>query len=81
MTLSSLARMSAKRSILSATAVSCCCEALLAIRRFGVPTICSNFITIVVNRESCIGCGKCEKICPVDAIEIIGEGAEEGRGR
>lgn len=55
---------------------SCCCEALLAIRRFGVAqTICSNFIT-KVDRESCIGCGKCEKICPVDAIEITGEGAK-----
>ena len=53
---------------------SCCCEALLAIRRFGVAqTICSNFIT-KVDRGSCIGCGKCEKICPVDAIEIIREG-------
>ena len=53
---------------------SCCCEALLAIRRFGVAqTICSNFIT-KADKESCIGCGKCEKICPVDAIEIIREG-------
>ena len=54
---------------------SCCCEALLAIRRFGVAqTICSNFIT-KVDRESCTGCGKCQKICPVDAIEIAGEGS------
>lgn len=55
---------------------SCCCEALLAIRRFGVAqTICSNFIT-KIDRESCTGCGKCQKICPVDAIEIAGEGSE-----
>ena len=53
---------------------SCCCEALLAIKRFGVAqTICSNFIT-KTDEENCIGCGKCEKICPVDAIDMTGDG-------
>ena len=52
---------------------SCCCEALLAIKRFGVAqTICSNFIS-AIETEKCVGCGKCRKICPVDAIGMTEE--------
>ena len=52
---------------------SCCCEALLAIKRFGVAqTICSNFIS-AIETEKCVGCGKCRKLCPVDAIGMTEE--------
>ena len=52
---------------------SCCCEALLAIKRFGVAqTICSNFIS-AIETGKCVGCGKCRKICPVDAIGMTEE--------
>lgn len=48
----------------------CCCEALGAIKRFGVAqTICSNFIT-EITADKCEGCGKCVRICPLEAIEI-----------
>ena len=46
----------------------CCCEALLAVQRFGITqSIHSNFI-IRLDEESCIGCGKCLKSCPVKAL-------------
>lgn len=55
----------------------CCCEALLAIKRFGVAqTICSNFI-MEVNPDKCVGCGKCAGICPLDAIEMKEEGGKK----
>lgn len=55
----------------------CCCEALNAIRRFGVAqTICSNFITAIAITK-CIGCGKCAKICPLSAIEIKENGSNK----
>lgn len=47
----------------------CCCEALLAIKRFAIArTIHSNFIACAGN--DCRGCGKCEKVCPVNAIHM-----------
>lgn len=46
----------------------CCCEALAAIKRFGiVQTMHSNFI-ISLDKAKCIGCGKCGRICPVNAL-------------
>ena len=49
----------------------CCCEAMIAARRFAVmqPIHTTNFIP-VLNPGSCSGCGKCVKICPVEAMSL-----------
>jgi len=46
----------------------CCCEAMLAIQKFGlVHPIHSNFIAQVQEAE-CSGCNLCASVCPVDAV-------------
>lgn len=49
----------------------CCCEALLAQKRFGHlhPIETTNFLP-KCNEEQCISCGKCERVCPVDMITM-----------
>ena len=50
----------------------CCCEALIAARRFGWlnPVHTSNFIPRV-QIEECAGCGKCVNVCPVEAMALV----------
>ena len=50
----------------------CCCEALIAARRFGFlnPVATSNFLPVVVE-ENCNGCGKCVNTCPVEAMTLV----------
>ena len=49
----------------------CCCEALVAAKKFGMlhPVETTAFLPDV--KTSCIGCGICEKSCPIDAISMV----------
>jgi ferredoxin len=53
----------------------CCCEAMLAAKRFAVlnPIATTNFIP-TLNVESCNGCGKCAEVCPVEAMALVAAG-------
>jgi len=50
----------------------CCCEALLAARRFGLETdvYTSSFLPRV-DGSTCNGCGKCVQVCPVEAMGLV----------
>jgi len=50
----------------------CCCEAMIAARKFGLltPVHTSNFLP-VVGLEECTGCGKCVSACPVEAMTLV----------
>jgi ferredoxin len=50
----------------------CCCEAMIAARRFAFmnPIHTTNYI-VKVDEQKCSGCGKCVSACPVEAMTLI----------
>ena len=50
----------------------CCCEAMIAQRRFAVlnPIHTSNYLP-AVDQDLCNGCTKCVQVCPVEAMSMV----------
>jgi formate hydrogenlyase subunit 6/NADH:ubiquinone oxidoreductase subunit I len=49
-----------------------CCNALGGISKFGYPNVVVTSSFIAKNDpDTCLGCGKCAKACPINAIEMI----------
>jgi ferredoxin len=50
----------------------CCCEALIAARKFGFlnPVETTSFIP-EIEEGKCTGCGKCITLCPVEAMSLV----------
>jgi ferredoxin len=50
----------------------CCCEAMLAVRRFGLLTAVhtTRFLAEAVP-SGCDGCGRCVDACPVEAVALV----------
>lgn len=50
----------------------CCCEAMLAAKRFATlhPVQTSNFLP-AIDIDSCNGCSKCVDACPVEALGLV----------
>jgi ferredoxin len=50
----------------------CCCEAMIAARRFAImnPVHTTNFLPVVTEPD-CNGCGKCVSACPVEAMTLV----------
>lgn len=51
---------------------SCCCEFLVAAKRFGIPhSAQTTSFMPKIDEDKCTGCGKCVKACPISAIEWV----------
>lgn len=50
----------------------CCCEALLAAKRFAIlnPVHTTGFLP-EIDETTCTGCGKCVDVCPVEAMALV----------
>ena len=56
----------------------CCCNLLQGISKNGFPNliVTSNFLA-EINDDACIGCGKCAKSCPINAITMTAKAKPE----
>ncbi|MFO7924395.1 MAG: 4Fe-4S dicluster domain-containing protein [Bacteroidales bacterium] len=53
----------------------CCCEALIAARKFGFlnPVSTTGFIP-GIDEKRCTGCGRCVTLCPIEAMQLVSAG-------
>jgi len=53
----------------------CCCEAMLAAKRFAIlqPVSTTNFLPSIAG-DKCSGCMKCADVCPVEAMGMVSAG-------
>lgn len=49
----------------------CHCEAFVSAKKFGflVPVNTTSYVP-AINKDKCVGCGKCTKVCPMEAIKV-----------
>ena len=49
----------------------CCCNVLMGISKFGYAnTVVTSSFIANIDQNTCTGCGKCVKACPINAIEL-----------
>ncbi len=49
----------------------CHCEAFVSAKKFGflVPVNTTSYLPNI-DKDNCVGCGKCSKVCPMEAIKL-----------
>lgn len=51
---------------------SCCCEALIAARKFSqLKPVCSTNFIAELKPDHCSGCGRCVDACPAEAVRLV----------
>ena len=48
----------------------CCCGGIEAMVKYGAPVIASSGYVARVDEKLCAACGKCETVCPFEAIQV-----------
>ncbi len=57
--------------LLACSCCGCCCGFLRLLGTYNIPTIVvKSHFEAVIDQNNCIGCSKCEKICPMKAITV-----------